>query len=445
MSNLWRICQILWIGRLLTGESQSRRLVTQLWEAYRVQEGLSEIFDHFLGQPLILTNREVLRPDYVPESLPHRDEQIRRLGWILAPVLKGSRCSNVFIYGKPGIGKTAVVRYVLTHLVRKSHELHSAVEACHVNCRMAGTDYRVLSMLSESVGVHIPFTGLSTNEVFDRFKAGLASLHGVLVIVLDELDVLVKQHGDDLLYELTRVNETSDIGRLVFIGVSNDLNFKELLDPRVLSSLSEEELVFRPYAADELHDILWERAALSFSDGALEESALRLCAALAAAEHGDARRALDLLRVSAELAEREGAKGVTDAHVRQAQRKIEENRVNEALKTLPLHQRLVLYSIYHTSRLNMRDCLTGDIYEVYADLCGKTGVEPLTQRRISGLISELDVLGVVNAKLVSRGRHGRSKRVRLNMPLLAAQEHFNSDTRFSPLLSYVPRHLRKTP
>ncbi|MEM2904934.1 MAG: orc1/cdc6 family replication initiation protein [Candidatus Bathyarchaeia archaeon] len=408
-------------------------------------EGLSEVFDHFLGEPTILTNREVLRPDYVPENLPHRDEQIRRLGWIVAPVLKGSRCSNVFIYGKPGTGKTAVVRYVLAHLLRKSDELHTPVEACYVNCRIAGTDYRVLSVLSESVGVRIPFTGLSTSEVFDRFRVGLASLRGVLTIVLDEVDVLVKQHGDDLLYELTRVNETSEIGKLVFIGISNDLNFKDLLDPRVLSSLSEEELVFRPYVADELYDILAERAKLSFIDGALEESALRLCAALAAAEHGDARRALDLLRVSAELAEREGAKLVTESHVRQAQRKIEENRVNEALKTLPLHQRLVLYSIYHTSRANMKDCLTGDIYEIYADLCGKTGLEPLTQRRISGLINELDVLGIVNAKLVSRGRHGRSKRVRLNMPLIAAQEHFKSDPRFGPLLSYVPRHLRKTP
>ncbi len=410
-----------------------------------MQEGLSEIFEHFLGEPAILTNREVLRPDYVPESLPHRDEQIHRLGWILAPVLKGSRCSNVFIYGKPGTGKTAVVRYVLAHLVRKSHELHTPVEASYVNCRMAGTDYRVLSEVSESLGVHIPFTGLATNEVFDRFKAGLASLQGLLTIVLDEVDVLVKQHGDNLLYELTRINEASAIGKLVFIGVSNDLNFKDLLDPRVLSSLSEEELVFRPYVADELYDILSERAKLSFLDGALEDSALRLCAALAAAEHGDARRALDLLRVSAELAEREGAKSVSEAHVRQAQRKIEENRVDEALKTLPLHQRLVLYSIYHTSRVNMKDCLTGDIYEVYTDLCGKTGVDPLTQRRISGLINELDVLGVVNAKLVSRGRHGRSKRVRLNMPLAAAQEHFKSDPRLGVLLSYLPRHLRKAP
>jgi len=410
-----------------------------------VQGGLSEVFEQFLSEPAILTNREVLRPDYVPETLPHRDDQIRRLGWMLAPVLKGSRCSNIFIYGKPGTGKTAVVRYVVTHLVRKSHELHSVLATCHVNCRIAGTDYRVLSTLCESVGVQVPFTGLSTNEVFDRFKAGLASLHGILTIVLDEVDVLVKQHGDDLLYELTRVNEASEIGKLVLVGVSNDLNFKELLDPRVLSSLSEEELVFRPYVADELYDILLERAKLSFLDGALQESALRLCSALAASEHGDARRALDLLRVSAELAEREAATVVDEGHVRQAQRKIEENRVNEVLKTLPLHQRVVLYSIYQASRVNMKDCLTGDIYEVYADLCDKAGAEPLTQRRISGLINELDVLGVVNAKLVSRGRYGRSKRVRLNMPLAAAHEHFKSDPRLSPLLSYMPRHLRKIP
>jgi len=408
-----------------------------------VQHELSEIFDHFLRDSSLLMNREVLRPDYVPENLPHRDEQIQRLGWTLAPVLQSVRCSNIFVYGKPGTGKTAVTHFVLGHLIRKSDEVHVPVKACYVNCRLVGTDYRVLSSLCDAVHIRVPFTGLATGEVFDRFKQGLTSHGGILVAVLDEVDILVKYHGDNLLYELTRINETSNVGKVVLIGISNDLNFKDLLDPRVLSSLSEEEIVFKPYTADELYDILLERAHASFVKNGFHDSALRLCAALAATEHGDARRALDLLRAAAEIAERERVNIVTEEYVRKAQRKIEQDRVSEVLNSLPLHQRLVLYSIFLLHRANVNNSLTGDIYEVYSELCGEVSVEPLTQRRVSGLINELDTLGVINAKLVSLGRHGRSKKVRLAITPSVASNQLGGDIHLSSLLNYTPNYLHK--
>jgi cell division control protein 6 len=394
---------------------------------------LSEIFNHFLKQSIILKNREALRPDYVPENLPHRDEQIRKLGWILAPVLKGSRCSNMFIYGKPGTGKTAVTRFVLQHLSAKSSEIDAPLGVSYINCRVAGSEYRVLSMLSQSVKVPVPFTGISTAEVFERFKQGLKAMGGILITVLDEVDMLVKASGDKLLYELTRVNETSPTGKIVLIGISNDLNFKDLLDPRVLSSLSEEEIVFHPYTADDLYDILLERAKIALVPDGVTEGALRLCAALAAAEHGDARRALDLLRVAGELAEREGGKAITEEYIRKAQWKIEHDRVTEVLRTLPLHQRLVLYSVYYTQQSNPKQSLTGDIYETYERICKKAGLEPLTQRRVSGLLNELDAMGIVHSKLVNLGRHGRSKRVRLSIPTEQVQNLLREEVRLSGL------------
>lgn len=404
---------------------------------------LSSIFDRYIQGSSIFKNRECLRHDYVPEYLPHRGEQITKLGLILAPTLRGYRCSNIFIYGKPGTGKTAVTRYVLKHLSRKSVEVNNPLKVCFINCRTVGTDYRILTYLCDSVGVKVPFTGLSKGEVFERFKNGLKSLGAILIIVLDELDVLVRKYGDDLLYRLTRVNEESEYGKLVIIGISNDLQFKDYLDPRVLSSLSEEELVFRPYTAEELYDILLDRAKLAFNPGAFDEAALRLCAALAASEHGDARRALDLLRVSAEIAEREGATKIDENYVRMAQMKIEEDRVLEVLRTLPLHSKLVLASIFAIKRRGLNNrMMTGGIYEVYTELCSETGLEPLTQRRISGLIGELDALGIINAKVVSLGRHGRSKKIRLNIPMKTLRSFLSEDLRLNFVLEYSPKCLR---
>jgi len=403
---------------------------------------LSNIFDRYIEGSTIFKNRECLRHDYVPDFLPHREDQIARLGMILAPTLKGNRCSNIFIYGKPGTGKTAVARYVLKHLSMKSVEVDNPLKICYVNCRTDGSDYRILTHLCESIGVNVPFTGLSTSEVFKRFKNGLKMLGAILIIVLDEVDMLVKNYGDELLYKLTRINEESEYGKLVIIGISNDLQFKDYLDPRVLSCLSEEELVFRPYTADELYDILQDRAKLAFKPNTYTEAALRLCAALAASEHGDARRALDLLRVSAEIAEREGANSVLENHVRTAQSKIEEDRVLEVLKTLPLHSKLLLSSIFLLKKRELGNrMMTGTIYEVYSELCSEIGLEPLTQRRISGLLAELDALGIINAKVVSLGRHGRSKQIKLNIPLKTLKAFLTGDPRLAFILEYSPKSL----
>jgi cell division control protein 6 len=404
---------------------------------------LDELFANFVGNARIFKDRGVLRHDYLPSRLPHREEQIRLLGEKVAPVLKKERCSNIFIYGKTGTGKTAVAKYVLSHLEGKAKEYGAPVKFCYVNCRMAGSGYRVFASLCQSVGVHVPFTGLSVGEVFDRFRTALDASKVILIVVLDEIDALVKVRGDGLLYELTRINEMLHQSRLSLIGISNDLRLKEFFDPRVFSSLSEEEIVFRPYDANELRNILLERAQLAFNENALADSALSLCAALAAAEHGDARRALDLLRVSGEVAERVGANVVTEEHVREAEKHIEHNRVVEALKDLTLHSKLVILSVYHLDRAGVNRAITGEIYEVYEEICGEIGVAPLTQRRLGTLVNELDAMGLVNAKVISMGRYGRTKKIRLEISRSLIRDVFNNDIRLGRLIEYAPKCLSK--
>ena len=404
---------------------------------------LDEVFEKFVNDTKILKDREVLRHDYLPDRLPHREEQIKRLGETVAPVLKDARCSNIFIYGKTGTGKTAVTKYVLNHLKAKAKEFNAPIMFCYVNCRLAGTEYRVFASLCQSINVSVPFTGLSVGEVFDRFKTGLDSSRKIFIIVLDEIDALIRTRGDILLYELTRINETLYNSKVSLIGVSNDLRLKEFLDPRVLSSLSEEEIVFRPYDASELRIILFERAQMAFCDDALSEGALGLCAALAGAEHGDARRALDLLRVAGEVAERRDANVVVEEHVREAEKCIEHNRVVEALRNLTLHSKLVVLSIFHLGRVNIDRAITGEICEVYNELCGELGVAPLTQRRVSTLINELDAVGLLNAKVVSMGRYGRTKKIRLEVTRTLIRKVFTNDNRLGCLVKYEPKCLSK--
>ena len=401
---------------------------------------LDDVFDNFVNGTKLFKDREVLRHDYIPDKLPHREDQIRLLGATVAPVLKNARCSNIFIYGKTGTGKTAVAKYVLSHLESKAKEYGAQIKFCYINCRMTGSEYRVFANLSQSLGLTIPFTGLSVGEVFDRFRSGLDQSRIIFIIVLDEVDALIKDRGDAFMYELTRINETLSKSKVSIIGISNDLRLKEFLDPRVFSSLSEEELVFRPYDAAELRNILLERSKLAFQDNVLSDSALSISSALAAAEHGDARRALDLLRVAGEVAERENAKSVTEEHVRQAEKHIEHNRVVEALNNLTLHSKLVLLSVYY---LNKSNSTTGEIYDVYNELCCEMGSGLLTQRRLGTLVNELDSMGLVNAKVVSMGRYGRTKKIRLEISRGLIRDVFGGDARFSQIISYKTKGMHK--
>jgi cell division control protein 6 len=426
--------------------SRGRRAVTTQTPVGAVvtdPASLDDVFDRFVSCTKVFKDREVLRHDYLPLKLPHREEQIRQLGLTVAPLLKGARGSNIFIYGKTGTGKTAVVKYVLSRLEFKAKEFNAPIRLCYVNCRLAGSDYRVFATLCQNLGVQVPFTGLSVGEVFDRFRMGLDVAGVLFMVVLDEADALIKAKGDALLYELTRMNEVLKKSKITLIGISNDLRLKEFLDPRVLSSLGGEEMVFRPYDAGELKNILAERARVAFVDGTLTDSALGLCAALAAAEHGDARRALDLLRVAGEVAERKTSSTVTEENVREAERHIEHNRIVEALGNLTLHSKLVTLSIFHLDKASSKGAITGEISEVYNELSGELGVAPLTQRRLGSLINELDAMGLLNAKVVSMGRYGRTKKIRLEISRTVIRDVFVGDDRLGRLIDYQPRCLTK--
>jgi cell division control protein 6 len=262
---------------------------------------------------------------------------------------------------------------------------------------------------SDKTRIHIPMTGWPTDQVYTELKNQLEAGGGVLVIVLDEIDKLVKKSGDDTLYNLTRINSDLKKSKVSIIGISNDLSFKDFLDPRVLSSLSEEEIVFPPYNAPQLVDILAQRSEAAFVPGAIAEGVIPLCSALAAQEHGDARRALDLLRISGELADRDESIQITEEHVKQAQAKIETDSKIECIATLPTQSKLILFSMLVLEQLGENIFTSGAVSRIYQDIAPKIELDILTHRRITDLISELNMLGVINTRVISRGRYGRTK------------------------------------
>jgi len=381
----------------------------------------------------------------MPETLPHREKEIDSLASVLVPALRDETPSNVFIYGKTGTGKTAVTKYVGKELLLKGEETGKKVNFIYINCEVVDTQYRLLQNIAnhfiEDWSERIPFTGWPTDEVYSKLKQMIEKEGGVTVIILDEVD---KLKGDEALYNLSRINSDLKNSRISIVGLSNDLKFTEFLDPRVKSSLGEENMIFPPYDAKELEDILNQRVETALKPNSIEGDVVPLCSALAAQEHGDARRALDLLRMSAELAERSKSLKITKKHVRLAQNKIEIDRIIEVVRTLPTQSKLILLSILLQEKQNQKSgstgaITTGEVYEIYKNLSKKIRTDILTQRRIADLISELDMLGIITARVISKGRYGRTRDIKISSSLEDILNILHEDDVFEELSNYKIR------
>jgi len=395
--------------------------------------------------PKIFRKREALDPSFIPDELPHRDAEIEQIAGLTACALKGDVPPNFLCYGMTGTGKTATIRYVSQKLAQ--HCDSNPPWWIYINCNVVSTPYRVLAHIYNTISgkEKIPPTGLPKDIIFKKLL-GLLDLYiktNVCFLVLDEIDILIeKKGGNEILYDLTRLNENLDVCRTNVIGISNKLKFKEYLDPRVKSSLGQEELVFHPYNANELSDILEKRAKVAFQEGVINEGVIKLCAGLAAKEHGDSRKALQLLRKAGENSERNQRAFVSESDVTKAQQDIEKDNVVEYILGMPLQSQLTLTAIYLMRKYSKENIITsGDIYEIHLELANKlTNTKLLTKRRISDYINELTLAGIITATTRSMGHYGRTKIITLDIDISLVEKVLSrvKHIAMADLLNYKP-------
>lgn len=389
---------------------------------------------------VIVKNKKILQSSYIPSNLPHRDDKINEIVEIVAPSLNKDKPSNILIIGKTGTGKTAVMNYIGKEL-KKADEKQENCSFIYINCEVVDNPYGILYNISNQIisdpNKKIPFTGWSLDKIFSELTTYIDKEDKIFIIVLDEIDRSFQKNGDDIFYYLTTINEILEQSRVSIIGITNNAKFTEFLSPKIKSRLGEEKVIFPPYTVNQLKDILYERAKEAFDDGILDDDVIPYCAALSAQEMGDARRALDLLRMSADIAERNGDRKITAAHVKSAKNKIELDAVSEVIKTLTVQSKTVLLSVIKNTEDGMTTMTTGDVYTTYKYICEAISQSILTQRRVAGLISELDMLGIVHARVKSFGRAGRTKEIELNTPKEIVNM-IKSDDVFVDLYSYKP-------
>ena len=382
---------------------------------------IDKFYQNYLKGPKLFKNREALEPSFIPNELPHRNSEIEKIAGITACALNGDVPPNFLCYGMTGTGKTATVRYISQKLAQ-----HCSAKPpwwVYINCTVVSTPYRILAHIYNTIigKEKIPSTGLPKDVILKKLL-GLLDQYikdSICFLVLDEIDILMeKKGGNEILYNLTRLNESLDHCRTSVIGISNKLKFMEFLDARVTSNLEEEEpIVFHPYNANQLYDILKLRAEIAFQEGVIDNGVIKLCAGLAAKEHGDARRALQLLRKAGEIAERNQTKKIIENHVEKAQKDIDKDHIVEYIFSMPLQATLTLTAIFLLSKYTKEHIITsGDIYEVHSELAQFIpNVKQLTHRRISDYINELALSGLITTLTKSMGHYGRTKIVKLDI------------------------------
>lgn len=365
----------------------------------------------FKIQKNIIKNKELLVIGHIPESLDdilHRDTEIDLLTMHFSSYFDGSTPNNLFMYGPTGSGKTLMAKLTINELQKDALADGLKIFSSYINCSDTITNMAVMSNLVKSA---ISFINpeeeklrLSYNEYFHYFIKIINSNDCTCIIILDEIDKL--QDPNELLYQLCRIKENEySTKNICIIGISNDLHFKDKLDSRTISSLCETELTIVAYNRDEIFDIVTNRASKALFDNAYDNAILDLIAARSAQQHGDARRALDLLRVSAEIAENNRSLKITDINIKEAEFIINNNKEKISIASLPGQQKIVLLScMYHFAEQHKHEIESSVAHSTYKSFCKVLDKDAVTKRSFTNYIKELDMYGILEIEKTSRGK-----------------------------------------
>ncbi len=381
-----------------------------------------------LGESKIFADREVLSPHYIPNNLVFREKEIGRIERALAPSLKGEKGRNLFLYGKTGTGKTSCAKYV----VKEVEEIpNSKAKISYINCKMYNSRYRVLNKI---ISDHLPTyskRGYGAIDLYEKIANWIEEDNKTLITILDEIDVV--KDLDDLVYTLTRINSDMKAGGFTIVGISNNVSFKENLDPRSLSALYETEIVFPPYDANEIYAIIKDRAEKGFKKGVMDENVLHYVAAAASQHGGDARFSLKIISRIGELAEEAAKEKVTLTEAEEAVKIAEKDIVYEVIASLPEQQKIVLYAISKISKEGGaykklitdgldRYIFSGEVYKHYKSISESVKKPPKSERWYRNYISELEMQGIIKTFDSGKGIRGHTKLIKLMYPADKTQE-----------------------
>ncbi|MDQ2055514.1 orc1/cdc6 family replication initiation protein [Halobellus sp. H-GB7] len=368
---------------------------------------MSEI--SFTPDDSLYRNRDSLSEDYTPSTIVGRDNEISQYHAALQPVINGERPNNIFLYGKTGVGKTAVTSYLLGQLQDDSEKFDVDLTVISLNCEGLNSSYQVAVNLVNKIRTpehHISKTGHPQYEVYEFLWNELDDLGGTVLIVLDEVDNIGE--SDSILYQIPRARSNGNINdaKVGIIGISNDLAFRENLSPKVRSSLCEKSISFPPYDATELEAVLEQRAEVAFHEGALGDGVIQLCAAYGAQDAGDARKALDLLRGAGDIARAENADTVTTTHVKNARDELEREELMDGIADLADHQQLVLYALTTLEAESETPARSQTVYQRYQELAEVAALDSRTSRRVRDFLADLSTLSIVVSSQRNDGLSG---------------------------------------
>ncbi len=385
---------------------------------------MENIFQAELEKPTVFKDRNLIMPHYIPNELPFRENQIKEITSVLGTVLNRKKPNNLFLYGKTGTGKTSVTKFVLSQLNEFAEKNKVNIKTCYVNCRNHSSKYRALLKCVNEFYPNKNFLGYSSGFVLEKLIEFVKETERDVIIVLDEIDKV--KDLDELIYSLTRANDEIGKGSISIVGVSNNLMFKDRLDPRTKSSLCEHEMVFPPYNAEELTEILKQRVKLAFKENTVEQPAINLAAAIAAKESGDARTGVMLLLRAGEQADNNSLQKVSEVQVLEAKQKVEEEIIFNMISTLPTQEQLVLLAIANVS---MRSSgltkitgeeekelvFSGEVFNEYSSLAKRYQENPISSRWYRQYVSELEMYGLIVTTNSGQGYKGQTRFIKLDL------------------------------
>lgn len=360
----------------------------------------------------LFADKEVLTESYQPDTILERDEEIDEYRYALEDILFGREPENIMLYGKAGLGKTAVTKYMMDSL-REEAAAREEADDLHIheiNCN-GKTVFMVVRLLVNQLlpadASPFPKRGLGVGDAFDELYTQLDRVGGTHLMVFDEIDHL--DEVDTLLYELPRARANDHIteARIGIIGISNNYTFRENLSPKVKDTLMETEISFSPYDAEELQTILRDRAEKAFLEDGWDQSAIALAAAISAQDMGNARQAIDLLREGGEVAKREEDDCVTDAHITDARERVQRGRLRNRIRDQTDHAQYILEAIARLAQQGETPVRSKQIQERYEGVADSWAAEPLTTlKSVQDHLSDLYMLGFLQRYERNQGLSG---------------------------------------